>query len=134
MTANIMLIAFTLLCAVGSWGTTIQGFFACLTVWRFCLGVAIGAEYPTSSVIASEFANQLPAGKRNRYFIWFTGFMIDFGFVVSAFVPFVLLWIFTEKHLRALWRVSIGLGAILPTALFFIRLKMKDSTSFENYI
>ena len=26
MTANIMLIAFTLLCAVGSWGTTIQGF------------------------------------------------------------------------------------------------------------
>ena len=90
MTANIMLIAFTLLCAVGSWGTTIQGFFACLTVWRFCLGVAIGAEYPTSSVIASEFANQLPAGKRNRYFIWFTGFMIDFGFVVSAFVPFVL--------------------------------------------
>ncbi|KAL1571253.1 hypothetical protein MEW_03964 [Candida albicans P60002] len=132
MTANIMLIAFTLLCAVGSWGTTIQGFFACLTVWRFCLGVAIGAEYPTSSVIASEFANQLPAGKRNRYFIWFTGFMIDFGFVVSAFVPFVLLWIFTEKHLRALWRVSIGLGAILPTALFFIRLKMKDSTSFEK--
>ncbi|EMG46334.1 GIT2 Glycerophosphodiester transporter GIT2 [Candida maltosa Xu316] len=132
MTANIMLIFFTLMCAVGSWGVTTQGFFACLTVWRFFLGVAIGAEYPTSSVIASEFANQLPAGKRNRYFIWFTGFMIDMGFVISAFVPFVLLWIFTERHLRALWRVAIGLGAILPTVLFFIRLKMVDSASFDK--
>ena len=132
MAANVMLIFFTLLCAVGSWGVTVQGFFACLTVWRFFLGVAIGAEYPTSSVVASEFANQLPAGHRNRYFIWFTGFMIDLGFVVSAFVPFVLLWIFTERHLRALWRVAIGIGALLPTVLFFIRLKMGNSKSFEK--
>ena len=74
-------------------GATVQGFFACLTVWRFFLGVAIGAEYPTSSVIASEFANQLPPGHRNRYFAWFTNGCIDFGFVVAAFVPLVLLWI-----------------------------------------
>ena len=84
--------------------------FACLTVWRFFLGIAIGAEYPTSSVIASEFANQLPSGHRNRYFSWFTNAMIDFGFVVSSFVPLVLLWIFTPRHLRAVWRLSIGLG------------------------
>ena len=105
---------------------------ACLTVWRFFLGVAIGAEYPTSSVIASEFANQLPPGKRNRYFSWFTNAMIDLGFVVSAFVPLVLLWIFTEKHLRALWRVAIGLGVIPPLSLFFMRLKMKNSSSFQK--
>ncbi|KAI5949101.1 GIT3 [Candida theae] len=132
MAANVMLIVFTLLCAVGSWGTTTQGFFACLTVWRFFLGVGIGAEYPTSSVIASEFANQLPAGKRNRYFSWFTNAMIDAGFVVAAFVPFVLIWIFTERHLRALWRVAIGLGVVPPLILFFIRLKMKDSETFEK--
>ncbi|KAI3405414.1 GIT3 [Candida oxycetoniae] len=132
MAANIMLIVFTLLCAVGSWGVTVQGFFACFTVWRFFLGVAIGAEYPTSSVIASEFANQLPSGQRNRYFSWFTNLMIDTGFVMSAFVPFVLIWIFTERHLRALWRVSIGLGVIPPLSLFLIRLKMKDSKSFQK--
>ncbi|KAG8202644.1 GIT3, partial [Candida africana] len=132
MAANVMLIFFTLMCAVGSWGVTVQGFFACLTVWRFFLGVAIGAEYPTSSVIASEFANQLPSGHRNRYFSWFTNAMIDFGFVVSAFVPLVLLWIFTEKHLRALWRVAIGLGVIPPLSLFFMRLKMKNSSSFQK--
>ena len=132
MAANVILILFTLLCAVGSWGATVQGFFACLTVWRFFLGVGIGAEYPTSSVIASEFANQLPPGHRNRYFSWFTNFMIDMGFVISAFVPFVLIWIFTERHLRALWRVTIGLGVIPPLALFFLRLKMNDSKSFQK--
>ncbi|KAG5417825.1 GIT3 [Candida metapsilosis] len=132
MVANVMLIVFTLLCAVGSWGATTQGFFACLTVWRFFLGVGIGAEYPTSSVIASEFANQLPPGKRNRYFSWFTNAMIDSGFVTAAFVPFVLIWIFTERHLRALWRVAIGLGVVPPLLLFFIRLKMKDSETFEK--
>ncbi|KAI3405413.1 GIT1 [Candida oxycetoniae] len=132
MAANIMLIVFTLLCAVGSWGVTVQGFFACLTVWRFFLGVAIGSEYPTSSVIASEFANQLPSGHRNRYFSWATNTMIDFGFVVSSFVPLVLLWIFSERHLRAVWRLSIGLGVVPPLILFFIRLKMTNSQSFQK--
>ncbi|KAK7679112.1 hypothetical protein QCA50_017872 [Cerrena zonata] len=63
MIANTMLIIFTLLCAVGTWGKngSPQGLFAALTVFRFFLGIAIGAEYPTSSVIASEFANELPA-------------------------------------------------------------------------
>ena len=132
LAANVMLIIFTLLCAVGSWGVTVQGFFACLTVWRFFLGVAIGAEYPTSSVIASEFANQLPPGHRNRYFAWFTNGCIDFGFVVAAFVPLVLLWIFTPRHLRAVWRLTIGLGVIPPLILFFLRLKMSNSNSFSK--
>lgn len=135
MAANILLIAFTILCAVGTWGAngSAYGLFAALTTFRFFLGIAIGAEYPTSSVIASEFANQLPIGKRNRYFCWFTNFCIDAGFVVSAFVPLVLLWIFSEKHLHAVWRLTLGLGAIPPFALFFMRMKIKDSESFQKY-
>ncbi|ODV70504.1 glycerophosphoinositol permease [Hyphopichia burtonii NRRL Y-1933] len=135
MIANTMLIIFTLLCAVGTWGKngSPQGLFAALTVFRFFLGIAIGAEYPTSSVIASEFANELPAGKRNRYFCWFTNFCIDVGFVVSAFVPLVCLWIFSDHHLTAVWRVSLGLGCIPPLALFFLRLKMLESSSFKKH-
>ncbi|KAI5956234.1 hypothetical protein KGF54_000709 [Candida jiufengensis] len=132
MIANVMLIVFTLLCAVGSWGKTTQGFFQCLTVWRFFLGIAIGSEYPTSSVIASEFANQLPSGHRNRYFAWFTNMMIDLGFVVASFVPLVLLWIFSTRHLRAVWRLSIGLGVVPQIILFLVRLKLKDSKSFTK--
>ena len=122
LTANVMLIFFTLMCAVASWGQRFKGFRLSYSMEIF-LGIAIGAEYPTSSVIASEFANQLPSGHRNRYFSWFTNAMIDFGFVVSSFVPLVLLWIFTPRHLRAVWRLSIGLGVIPPLILFFIRLK-----------
>lgn len=134
LTANVMLILFTVLCSAATWGAngSIQGLLASLTAFRFFLGIAIGAEYPTSSVIASEFANMLPAGRRNRYFAWFTNACIDFGFVVSAFVPLVLLWIFSERHLTAVWRLTLGLGVFPPLALFFMRMKMKNSTSFLN--
>lgn len=132
LTANIILIVFTVLCAVATWGKTPEGLFAALTTFRFFLGVGIGAEYPTSSVIASEFANQLPAGHRNRYFCWFTNSCIDFGYVVSAFVPMVLLWIFSDRHLAPVWRLTLGLGVFPPFALFFMRRKMKNSESYEK--
>ncbi|KAI5956235.1 hypothetical protein KGF54_000710 [Candida jiufengensis] len=132
MIANVMLIVFTLLCAVGSWGKTTQGFFACLTVWRFFLGIAIGAEYPTSSVFASEFTNQLPSGYRNRYYAWFANMSIDLGFVVASFVPLVLLWIFSTRHLRAVWRLTLGLGVVPQIILFLFRLKLKDTKNFTK--
>lgn len=132
LAANIMLIFFTICCAVATWGKTPEGLFAAITTFRFFLGIAIGAEYPTSSVIASEFANQLPAGHRNRYFCWFTNSCIDVGYVVSAFVPMVLLWIFSPRHLRAVWRLTLGLGVFPPLALFFMRRKMKNSESYEK--
>lgn len=134
MAATVMLIFFTILCAVGTWGAngSAEGLFAALTTFRFFLGVALGAEYPTASVIASEFAHMLPSGHRNRYFIWFTNTMIDFGFVVSAFVPLVLLWIFGDDNLEPVWRLTLGLGVIPPLFLFFFRLKMSDSEAFQK--
>lgn len=132
MAANIMLIFFALLCAVATWSPTPYGIFAGVTACRFFLGIAIGAEYPTSSVIASEFANQLPPGHRNRYFCWFTNSCIDAGFVISSFVPLVLLWIFSERHLTVIWRLTLALGAIPPISLFFMRRKMKNSDAYEK--
>ena len=137
MTANVILILFTILCACGTWGAhgSAYGLFTALTVFRFFLGIGIGAEYPTSSVIAAEFANQLPSGHRNRYFCWFTNAMIDVGYVISSFVALVLLWIFrdTPTHrLTPVWRLSIGLGAIPPISLFFMRLKIGESESYQK--
>ena len=131
-----MLIVFTILCS-GAWGkgtsgTEPGGLFAALTAWRFFLGIAIGSEYSSGSPAAAEASNLLPAGKRNRWFIWFTNFTIDSGFVVGAFVPLVLLWICKEDHLTPVWRISIGLGAIPPISLFFLRLKYKEGKNFEK--
>ncbi|KAG7193525.1 uncharacterized protein KQ657_000593 [Scheffersomyces spartinae] len=133
MAANVLLIVFTILCAVATWGKTPYGLFTAITVFRFFLGVGIGAEYPTASVICSEFSNQLPLGHRNRYFVWFTNFMIDFGFVVSSFVPLVCLWIFRENHLNPVWRVTLGLGVICPFLLFFARMHLVNSKSYDKF-
>lgn len=131
-----LLIVFTILCSgawgVGTSGTEPGGLFAALTAWRFFLGIAIGSEYSSGSPAAAEASNLLPAHKRNRWFIWFTNFTIDFGFVVGAFVPLVLLWICDQKHLTPVWRISIGLGAIPPISLFFLRLRFKESKKFER--
>ncbi|QLL30734.1 hypothetical protein HG536_0A05490 [Torulaspora globosa] len=131
-----MLILFTILCAgawgVGTSGTNAGGLFAAITAYRFFLGIGIGSEYSSSSPAAAEASNLLPAGKRNRYFCWFTNFMIDSGFVVSSFVPLVLLWICGSDHLTPVWRITIGLGALPPLSLFYLRLKYKESAAFRK--
>ncbi|QLG72788.1 hypothetical protein HG535_0D04970 [Zygotorulaspora mrakii] len=135
LTGTSLLILFSILCAgawgVGTTGTQAGGLFAAITAYRFFLGIAIGSEYSSSSPAAAEASNMLPSGKRNRYFCWFTNMMIDLGFVVSAFVPLVLLWICGERHLTPVWRITIGLGAIPPISLFFLRLRYRESDAFK---
>lgn len=76
--------------------------------------------------------------------------MIDFGFVVSSFVPLVLFWMyvrphlkelklcltccisFGENHLRAVWRLSLGLGVIPAVAVFIWRLGMEEPTRYKK--
>lgn len=133
------LILFSIL-AAGSWGVGTKackgcnagGLFACLTAFRFFLGIFIGAEYPTGSAACAEASSLLPAGRRNRYFAWFTNFMIDSGFVISAFVTMVMIWICGPKHLQPVWRVTIGLGAIPPLSLFIMRLKFEEGEQFQK--
>jgi MFS family permease len=129
----IILIVFTIL-ASGAWGAhgSIYGMLAALTAYRFFLGIGIGGEYPAGSVAAAEATMALGRGHRNRWFVWVTDFMIDFGFVVSSFVPLVLLWIFGTNHLTAVWRLTIGLGAIPCFSLLFLRLKWKENDHFKK--
>lgn len=131
--STIILILFTIL-ASGAWGKdgSIYGMLAALTAYRFFIGIGIGGEYPAGSVAAAEASVLLGRGSRNRWFVIFTNFMIDFGFVVSAFVPLVLLWICGMDHLTPVWRVTLGLGAIPPISLFFLRLKFKENEQFTK--
>lgn len=62
-------------------------------VCRFFLGIGIGGEYPAGSVAAAEATTEVKSGTRNRWFILFTNFSIDVGFVVAALVPLVFLGI-----------------------------------------
>ncbi|SCU95074.1 LADA_0G13278g1_1 [Lachancea dasiensis] len=133
---TVILIVFSILGAgawgVGTTGTQAGGLFAALTAYRFFLGVGIGSEYPAGSTAAAEASNSLPAGKRNRWFCWFTNFMIDAGFVASSVVPLILLKICGEDHLTPVWRITLGLGAIPPLSLFFFRLRYKEGKQYQN--
>ncbi|KAI9824768.1 MAG: hypothetical protein M1832_001596 [Thelocarpon impressellum] len=133
MASTVILIVFAAL-AAGSYGAggSVSGMLTALTAYRFLLGIGIGGEYPAGSVACAESTGELKSGTRNRWFILFTNVQIDFGFVVAAFVPLVLLWIFKENHLRAVWRISLALGVIPPLALMWMRVKLKEPEEFRR--
>lgn len=133
MISTIILIIFGALSA-GSYGLhgSTYGMFAALTAYRFFLGIGIGGEYPAGSVAAAENTNELKSGHRNRWFIMFSNFQIDFAYVVSALVAMILVLIFSEDHLRAVWRIALGLGVIPPLSLFYLRLKLNEPEQFDK--
>ncbi len=78
--------------------------------------------------------------------------MIDFGFVISSCVPPVLFWMwalplftfwepqcsplglhrFGNNHLRAVWRLSLGLGVIPALAVLIWRLNMQNPSHYRK--
>jgi MFS family permease len=133
MASTLILILFAIL-ATGSYGAggSVSGMFAALTAYRFFLGIGIGGEYPAGSVGCAEASGELKSGTRNRWFILFTNVMIDVGFVIGAFVPYICVVIFKETHLRAAWRVMLGLGIIPPLSLLWLRLKLDEPEEFKR--
>jgi MFS family permease len=79
------------------------------TIWRFCLGVGIGAEYPAGSVAASEATAETKEGTRHGLFIMVTNFVIDFGFVIGNMIPCILVVITPpcSPYLRLTGRLSL---------------------------
>lgn len=88
--ATIIVVLFSALSA-GAWYPTVKGMMIMFTVWRFCLGIGIGAEYPAGSVAASEATAETNPGRRHALFIMVTNFVIDFGFVIGNMVPCILV-------------------------------------------
>lgn len=135
MAASGIVVVFTLLsaCSQGANGS-LGGLVAALSSFRFLLGIGIGAEYPCGSVAASEQSEEEGIDKRaqHRWFALATNTMIDFGFVMGAFVPLVLFWIFGNNHLNAVWRGSLGLGIFPAAAVFIWRLRMEEPTRFKK--
>jgi hypothetical protein len=66
--------------------------------------------------------------------IHLTDACIDAGFVVGAFVPYLMVVIFTENHLRAAWRVMLDLGCVPPLSLMFFRLRLHEPEATNREI
>ena len=92
----------------------------------------MSGEYPAGSVSCAESTGELKAGTRNRWFILFTNTQIDFGFVVAAFVPMIVVLCTSENHLRAAWRICLGLGVIPPLSLLYLRIRLREPEAFQR--
>jgi len=135
MTATGIVALFSILSAASSGANnSVGGMLAMLTACRFLMGIGIGAEYPCGTVSASEQSEEdgIAKNAQHRWLVLATNTMIDVGFVIGAFVPLVLYWIFGDNHLRAVWRISLGLGLIPALAVFLWRLRMTEPPSYKK--
>ncbi|ORX53642.1 MFS general substrate transporter [Hesseltinella vesiculosa] len=130
--ATTFLVIFGAALSAASSGTSPTGLLWMMVIARGILGVGVGGEYPCSSVSAGESADEVSSGNRGKLFVLVTNFVIDFGYVVSAIVPTILLAIFTEDRLEPVWRLSFGLGIIPPLSVLYFRLKMADSKQYQK--
>ncbi len=89
-------------------------------------------RYPAGSVACSENTEEPGIKKGSQHFLFAiaTNSTIDVGFVVATLVPYVLLYICGENHLRLVWRLSLGLGCVFPIILLCFRTRMVESTRF----
>ncbi|CAN9132043.1 unnamed protein product [Alternaria alternata] len=92
----------------------------------------IGGEYPAGSVGCAESTGELKQGTRNKWFILFTNVQIDLAFFISAIVATVVVLATGENHLRAAWRICLGIGVIPPLSLLYLRLKLQEPEAFKR--
>ena len=62
----------------------------------------------------------------------FTNVQIDLGFVASTLAPMIVVLATGDNHLRAAWRISLGLGVLPPLSLFYLRLKLNEPEEFNR--
>jgi len=135
MTASGIILVFSGLSSASAGAhDSVNGLLNMLSVMRFFLGIGLGAEYPCGSVSASEQSEEpaIHKGAWHRWLALATNSMIDFGFVIASFVPLVLFWIFGNDHLRAVWRLSLGLGMVPALAVFIWRLNMDEPARYKT--
>lgn len=57
---------------------------------------------------------------------------IDLAFFISAIVATVVVVACGENHLRAAWRICLGIGIIPPLSLLYLRFKLQEPEAFKR--
>jgi PHS family inorganic phosphate transporter-like MFS transporter len=97
-----------------------------LFIARFIMGFGIGGDYPTSAVVASEYAPQ-----RNR------GYMVLLVFAMQAlgmiFGPALAsLMLMTPLAHMDIARILLGFGAIPAASVFILRRQLQETPEFKK--
>lgn len=89
-----------------------------LILFRFLLGVGIGADYPISATLVSEFASDKRRGKHSTSLgaMWFVG-------AVAAYLTGLILAPLGDWS----WRILLLVGALFALVVFIARVKLPES-------
>ncbi|KOO41213.1 MFS transporter [Priestia koreensis] len=89
-----------------------------LILFRFLLGIGIGADYPISATLVSEFSPTKERGKYSTFLgaMWFVG-------AVTAYIVGVLLLPLGDSA----WRYMLLIGAVFALIVFFFRVTLPES-------
>ncbi|KAL2204134.1 MFS general substrate transporter [Sarocladium strictum] len=121
--------------ATAAHGTTEVGMFWMMIIGRGVAGFGAGGEYPTCGTGSTEASDETTWLQRRRGFLVATAtdFAIDLGFVIAGVVALIVLAAYNQQVSDGLWRISFGLGFILPVALLFYRLRRFNSTQYKKH-
>lgn len=113
-----------LMLAIGALLCAFAPSFGWLIFFRFLVGLGVGGDYPTSSVIMSEYSN-----RRNRGFLVTMVFaMQGLGLLAGPLIASLLLS--TGMPHAIAWRVMLGLGAIPAASVIYLRRKMPETPRY----
>lgn len=121
--------------ATAAHGYSQLGMFWMMIVGRGVAGFGAGGEYPTCGTGSAEASDESEYVRRRRGILVAisTDFAIDLGFVVAGVVALIVLAAYGERISSGVWRVSFGLGFVLPVTLFFFRIRMINSTQYRKH-
>jgi PHS family inorganic phosphate transporter-like MFS transporter len=117
------------LLVIGSLGSAFLSFKNpwVLIGWRFLLGVGIGGDYATSSVIMAEYSNMKTRGK----YVGSILSMQSIGLVVSSLLALAFLLNTKIIPLVDAWKILLAVGVIPPMFVIYYRRKMPEPPRYS---
>lgn len=101
--------------------SALVGSVAALLVFRFIIGLGLGAELPVASTLVSEFA---PKKIRGRVIVWLEAFWA-LGWIAAALIGY-----FVVAGSDDGWRWGLALGAVPALYALVIRIHTPESVRF----
>ena len=114
-----------LLMAIGAIACAFAPSFIWLLLFRVILGIGIGGDYPMSAVLMSEYANAKKRGALTSLVFGMQGLGLAFGPVVALTLEA------SGLPPDSIWRIMLGLGALPPLAVLYLRRSMPESPRYK---
>ncbi|MCL8208852.1 MAG: MFS transporter [Actinomycetia bacterium] len=119
-----MALAESLILAAAALASALSTSFAVLVALRAVMGVAIGGDYSTSSIIASEFSTTRSRGRLIATVFAMQGVGLVLGPLYAA------LLLVLGVPLDTAWRLMLGFGVVPALVVAYLRYTMPETPRF----